>query len=154
MELSDGCMVPPVGTDGRWPSLHPSDERKGFPVQGKLSPEVTDELFIRSVRRTRYLPNKEKINRQLIRFLRNHLPLHGEGFRAARIGQTGEKAPLCKGGSARRAVGDCIGRPGEQSLRHASRATSLCTREAQADGRWSPLHLFDGGMVQPMQQFS
>ena len=46
---------------------------------GKLSPEVTDELFIQSVRRTRYLSNKEKINRQLIRFLRNHLPLHGEG---------------------------------------------------------------------------
>ena len=57
---------------------------------GKLSPEVTDELFNQSVRRTRYLSNKEKINRQLIRFLRNHLPLHGEGFRAARIGQTGE----------------------------------------------------------------
>ena len=73
--------------DGRWPPLHPSDGRKGFLEQGKLSPEVTDELFIRSVRRTHSLSNKEKINRQLIRFLRNHLPLHGEGFRAARFGQ-------------------------------------------------------------------
>ena len=36
------------------------DGRIGFPVQGKLSPKVTDELFIRSVRRTRYLSNKEK----------------------------------------------------------------------------------------------
>ena len=46
-----------------------------------------------------------------------------------------------------RAVGDCIGRPGEQSLRHASRATSLCTREAQADGRWPSLRVSDGSFA-------
>ena len=38
--------------------------------------------------------------------------MHKGGFRAPRFGQTGEKAPLCKGGSARRAVGDCTGRTG------------------------------------------
>ena len=57
----------PVGTAIGRPRadvvIGPYDVRQGgigFPVQGKLSPEVTDELFNQSVRRTRYLSNKEK----------------------------------------------------------------------------------------------